>query len=161
MSEPADEHLELPVDPDALARPVHFRLDAALLVALGGTVGTLLRYELAQLEPTRARSFPWGTFIANIVGAFLLGVLLEWLARAGPDRGRRQRARLLLGTGFCGGLTTYSTLAVEADLLVRAHDSTLAVAYLAATLIAGGLASVAGIAAAAGHHRLRRRQSSS
>jgi CrcB protein len=158
VSSLADEHPKLPPDPDGPAerrRPL--RLDAVALVAVGGSVGTLARYGLSLLLPTHAESWPWGTFLANLSGAFALGALLEWLTRCGPDDGWRQRIRLLLGTGFCGGLTTYSTLAVEADLLVRSRHDRLAVAYLVVTLLAGLLATIGGIAAATGHHRLRQR----
>ena len=93
--------------------------------------------------------WPWGTFAANLVGAFVLGVLLEALARRGPDAGGRQRLRLLAGTGFCGGLTTYSTLATEADLLVRADAVGTVLGYLAATVVAGAAVTWAGIALAA------------
>lgn len=158
MSSLADEHPELPLDPDSPAeRPLHLRLDAVVLVAVGGFAGTLARYGLSLLLPTHTASWPWGTFLANLGGAFALGALLEWLIRCGADDGWRQRLRLLLGTGFCGGLTTYSTLAVEADLLVRSRQDRLAVAYLVVTLLAGLLATIAGIAAATGHHRLRQR----
>jgi CrcB protein len=153
-----DRHGELPLDPDTADAPfaLALRPTAIALVALGGFAGTIARYGLARAEPTRTGSWPWGTFIANIVGAFVLGALLELLARSGPDQGWRQRARLLLGTGFCGALTTFSTLAVEGDLLIRAHDAGRASAYLAASLGAGLLATVIGIAAAAAAHRRRR-----
>lgn len=162
---PVDDYPKLPVDPDAPderlgPRPLPLRWDAVALVFVGGFVGTLVRYGLAQLEPTPPRGWPWGTFVANIVGAFILGGLLEWLARAGSDNGWRQRARLLIGTGFCGAVTTYSTLAVEADLLYRTHDEALAVGYLAASLALGLLATIVGIAVATGHHRLRQQVAS-
>ena len=161
MPSHTDTYPELPLDPDAVAaskrRPLHFRLDAVVLVAIGGAAGTLTRYGLAQLETTRPGTWPWGTFLANIIGAFVLGAALEWLARNGPDVGWRQRTRLLIGTGFCGGLTTYSTFAVEADLLVRAHHDRLALTYLVLSLVGGLMATIAGIAVATGQHHLRRR----
>jgi fluoride exporter len=126
-------------------------------VAAGGFVGTAARYGLTLLEPARSGTWPWPTFIANLAGAFVLGALLQGLARSGPDAGWRQRIRLLLGTGFCGALTTYSTLATEADLLVRSHDRWLALGYLGTTLVGGLVATVGGVAAATGHHRYRRR----
>jgi CrcB protein len=149
MARPDDTHPELPLDPDAdPERPLHLRPGAVALVASGGFVGTLARYGLSRLDPTHVRTWPWGTFVANILGALVLGVLLEWLARRGVDGGWRRRARLLLGTGFCGALTTYSALAVETDLLVRGHRPGLAVGYLAASVLAGVLATVLGILAA-------------
>jgi CrcB protein len=90
--------------------------------------------------------FPRGTFIANLVGALVLGLLVETLARRGPDKGGRRRIRLLVGAGLCGGLTTYSTLAVETDLLVRAHRDGLAAEYALLSVVAGVAAAAAGIA---------------
>ena len=162
MSKPIDDHPELPLDPDAAderaASPLHLRAGAVGLVAMGGFVGTAARYGLTLLEPTRAGAWPFATFIANLGGAFVLGALLEGLARSGPDAGWRQRVRLLLGTGFCGALTTYSTLATDADLLIRSHDGGLALAYLITSLVGGLLATVGGIGVATGHHHLKRGQ---
>ena len=155
MAEHADRHGELPLDPDTGDVRFALRLDAVVLVALGGLAGTAARYAIGRAEPTRAGAWPWGTFIANVVGALVLGVLLEALAWSGPDQGWRRRLRLLLGTGFCGALTTYSTLAVETDLLVRSHDAGLAVGYLAASVAAGLLATVVGIGGASAHRRRR------
>jgi CrcB protein len=155
------DRAELPLDPDApeeagVRRPLHFRWDALLLVLTGGFVGTMARYGLSVAAPTRSGHWPWATFIANMAGAFILGALLEWLARGGPDADWRPRARLFAGTGFCGGFTTYSTMAVEADLLVRDRDAGLAVGYLAASVVLGFVATLLGIAVAVGRHRLRR-----
>ncbi len=84
----------------------------------------------------------------------VLGILLEALARGGPDAGLRRRARLLVGTGFCGGLTTYSTLAVETDLLIRAHRDALAAGYaVGSAFVAGVVVAGVGIAFAARVHR--------
>lgn len=138
----------LPVDPDVLARPVHLRPAYLLTVLAGGLLGTPARYGVAQLWPARTGGWPTGTFVANLVGAFLLGALLEVLARHGDDTGRRRLLRLGLGTGFLGSFTTYSALAVESDLLVRAHRPGLAVTYGLATVVAGLALSAAGIAVA-------------
>src|SRR3712207_1753280 len=85
------------------------------LVLLGGTVGTGLREAITLLTP-RVADVPVATVGINVVGAFLLGVLLEHLARSGPDAGRRQDLRLLLGAGGLGGFTTYSALATDTVL---------------------------------------------
>jgi CrcB protein len=144
----SDPSPELPVDPDAIpVRLLHLQPLALALVATGGFAGTLARYGLARLEPASALAWPWGTFIANVVGAFVLGLLLESLARRGPDEGWRRRTRLLLGTGLCGAFTTYSALAVETDLLVRDDRPLLAAGYLVATVLAGLGATVLGLLA--------------
>lgn len=150
----------LPLDPDAAgpgqSPPLHLQPRLMLVVLAGGVVGTPARYGLAEALPTRTGHWPAGTFVANLLGAFLLGALLEGLARRGDDSGRRRLLRLGLGTGFLGAFTTYSTLAVEADLLVRAHRPGLAVGYALASVLGGLLLSTAGIAAAAAHHRATR-----
>ena len=126
---------------------MHLQLVAGVLVFVGGAVGTAARYGCAQVWPTESGSWPTGTFVVNLIGSFVLGVLLEGLVRAGPDVGARQRTRLLLGTGFCGGFTTYSTLAVEANLLVRDHHLALALGYVAASVVAGVRERVAALTA--------------
>jgi CrcB protein len=75
-----------------------------------------------------------------VVGSLILGFLLEVLA------GRRDRLRLLLGTGLCGGFTTYSALALELERLVASGSWAVAGGYLAATLVLGTVAAVAGVA---------------
>lgn len=154
-----DPRPELPLDPDTPSRPtrpLHLRWDAVLAVAAGGVVGTAARYALALGTPTTSGAWPWATFVVNIVGAFVLGALLESVARSGASAGRLQRIRLFGGTGFCGSLTTYSTFAVDVDLLIRDKAAGIAVGYLVASLVAGLVAAGVGIAAAAGHHRRRR-----
>lgn len=139
-------HNQLPLDPDAGSpRPIHVIPSHLLAVFVGGCVGTLLRYGAGQLVP-HTTDWPVATFVVNVVGAFVLGVLLEALSRSGSVRGTR--IRLLAGTGFCGGLTTYSTFAVEVDLLIRGGSAWLAVAYGLCSLVAGVAAAYAGIAGA-------------
>jgi len=124
-----------------------------LLVALGGVVGTSIRQLVAQLLPVGGGGWPAATFAVNVSGAFLLGVLLEALTRGGTDVGWRLRARLFAGVGFCGALTTYSTLAVEVLLLVRGDQLGTAVAYAVVSVVAGLLAAAAGVVVSAAAHR--------
>ena len=84
----------------------------------------------------------------NVLGAFVLGALLEPLGGRGPDIGRRRALRLTLGTGFCGGFTTYSALANDTDGLLRAGSVGPALAYALGTVGLGLVASALGIAAA-------------
>lgn len=125
---------------------LHRRSPALLAVLAGGVLGTLARHGLAVALPVGP--WPTGTFVANLLGAFLLGALLEGLSRT-DDAGPRQLLRLGLGTGFLGAFTTYSALAVETDLLVRDGRPLLAAAYALATFVAGLLLSILGIALAA------------
>jgi CrcB protein len=113
--------------------------------------GALARFGLSTVLPSPG-GWPLPTLIINLAGAFLLGVLLEALVRRGPDTGRLRVIRLLAGTGFMGAFTTYSTLALETNTLLGAGRTTDALIYVAATLIGGAIATVAGIRSAAGHH---------
>jgi CrcB protein len=142
-------------------RPVHLHPAFVLVVIAGGTVGAMARYGLSTVLPSPG-GWPLPTLVINLAGAFLLGVLLEALVRRGPDAGRLRIVRLLAGTGFMGAFTTYSTLALEATNLLGAGRTSDAVAYLAATLLGGAVATVAGIRAAAAQHSrftARRRES--
>ncbi|OZF06101.1 CrcB family protein [Rhodococcus sp. SBT000017] len=150
-----DPNPTLPVDPDsAPPGPLHARPSAIAAVGAGGLIGAPLRYQLGLWFPTAAGGWPVTTFAINIVGAFLLGLLLEGLARLGPDIRRRQRVRLLVGTGMLGSFTTYSTLAVDTDLFLRSNQWWAAGSYAAGTVLVAMVATTAGIAIAA---RLRSR----
>jgi CrcB protein len=129
------------------ARPPHLRVHLLGLVFAGGATGTLARWAVGVTVPHLHR-VPAATFGVNVVGAFLLGALLQGLARRGPDVGRRRAVRLTLGTGFCGGFTTYSALANDTDALLRAGLVGHALAYAVGTLVVGVAASALGIAVA-------------
>jgi CrcB protein len=149
---PVDSDIEVVDTGGARPRPIHLNWRYLAMVFVGGAVGTAAREGLVLAIPNLG-SIPLAIFIINVVGAFLLGVLLEALAKKGPDEGRRRSLRLLLGTGFLGGFTTYSTLATDTTLLAADGSGGLAIAYSLATILIGGAASWAGIAAAASIHR--------
>jgi CrcB protein len=94
-----------------------------LLVALGAAFGAPLRFTVASLYD---RDFPWGTWAVNVAGSFVLG-LFSALALSG-------HAMALLGTGFCGGFTTYSAFAVQTHAQGRARGTAYAVLTIAAAL---------------------------
>lgn len=160
----AEELRQLPIDSDpadtdavtvAGARtrpPVHLNPGFVLVVITGGTVGALARYWLSTVLPAPG-GWPLPTLVINLVGAFLLGVLLEALVRRGPDAGRLRVIRLLAGTGFMGAFTTYSAFALETNALLETGRTADAADYVAATLLGGALATLAGIRSAIGHHR--------
>jgi fluoride exporter len=107
-------------------------------VAVGGALGALARYGVALALPTAGYGFPFSTWLINVSGSLFLGFLLTVLTERRPPN---LYARPLLGTGFTGGYTTWSTFMVDADLLFQHGHAVTAVLYIAATL-AGGLAAV-------------------
>lgn len=111
---------------------------AAILA--GGAAGALTRAALEETFPQHGADWPWVTFAVNVAGAALLGWLTTRLAEMVPPT---RYWRALLGTGFCGALTTFSTLQVEAIRLARDGSVALAAAYVAASIGAGMLAAVA------------------
>jgi fluoride exporter len=103
-------------------------------VFAGGAVGTLARAALSVTFPLPASQWPWPTFAVNIVGAFLLGYFTTRLQERLPLSSYRRPA---LGTGLCGGLTTFSTMQVEILKMLDGHHFGLALGYAAASLAAG------------------------
>lgn len=104
----------------------------ASAVFVGGAAGTLLRVLLTEALPVIPGSWPWPTLVANLLGAFLAGWFVTRLAD-GYHGGRHP----LLITGFCGGLTTFSTLQIELLDLIEAGHTGLATAYAGISLLAG------------------------
>lgn len=102
---------------------------ALLAVAVGGALGSLLRWGLGELLPDGG-GFPWTTFAINVTGSFLLALL-----PAVPAIRRRPLLPLFLGTGMLGGYTTLSTYAEESRALLAAGDTATALAYLLGTLV--------------------------
>lgn len=116
---------------------------AVALVALGGAAGTYARVVVSLVVPDPALV---ATLAVNLVGAFALGYLATRLADgAGGELRRRRGVRLLLGTGFCGGFTTYSLIALQAAMLMGRGDVPVAVLYGATTLALGAVATMLGI----------------
>ncbi|TQM80426.1 camphor resistance protein CrcB [Saccharothrix saharensis] len=104
-----------------------------LLVFVGAAVGASLRHAASRVLP---RSFPWATLAVNVVGSFVLGCV----AGASPD------LVALLGTGLCGGLTTYSTFSYETIRLAEDGRYRQAFANVAASLTTGVAAAALGYA---------------
>ena len=144
--------MDLPIEPDVdaaeqsargsaaspfgAARPARWprlRPDVVAVVFLGGCLGGWTRYAVTQAWPTRSGRFPWATFAVNIAGAFILALVVVIAADIVSSR----YLRPLLGTGFCGALTTFSSIVVTTDLLFAHHHGGTALAYLTASIVAG------------------------
>jgi fluoride exporter len=126
--------------PDAVApRPRRggaAHLDGRELGAIfaGGFVGAAARAELGELLPHGAGGWPWATLLVNVAGAFLLGYAVTRLQERLPLSVYR---RPFLGTGVCGGLTTFSTMQVELLQMLDAGRIGLALAYALVSVLAG------------------------
>ena len=100
----------------------------------GGAIGTLVRAALGEAFPSAPTQWPWPTFAVNIVGALLLGWFATRLQERLPLSSYR---RPLLGTGICGGLTTFSTMQVEIVKMLDVGDYPLAAAYAVVSVVVG------------------------
>lgn len=110
---------------------------AVLLVAAGGAVGSVARYLAGLAALGVPGHFPWGTLGVNVVGSFVLGMVLGALP-AGTT------GRLLLGTGLCGGFTTFSAFSAEAVALAERGAPGRAAGYALASVVLGVAAAAAG-----------------
>ena len=103
-------------------------------VFAGGALGTVARAGLEELAVPDPGRWPWPTFTANILGAFLLGFFVTRLLERLPLSSYR---RPLLGTGFCGGLTTFSTMQVETIKMLEHGHYGLAAGYTTVSVVLG------------------------
>lgn len=128
------------------------------VISVGGGLGALARYGLAEAMPTGPGRFPWATFLANAGGCLLIGVLMVLITEVWSAH---RLVRPFLGVGFLGGFTTFSTYAEETRTLLTPGSVVLAFTYLAGTLVAALLAVIAGVwltrAATGAAHRPDRR----
>ena len=123
---------------------------ASGLVALGGGVGAVLRYQAGRtltglLGPPAVATFPWATLFVNIVGSLAMGLLAGWLARHGSTTG--ETWRLLIGVGLLGGFTTFSAFSLEMMLLIERGQASTAFIYAAVSILAGVTALYIGLIA--------------
>ncbi|MFE0736223.1 fluoride efflux transporter FluC [Streptomyces sp. NPDC058855] len=115
-------------------------------VAAGGALGAAARYGAALAWPTPAGAFPWTTLLVNASGCAALGVLMVVVTEIMESP--HPLLRPFLGTGFCGGFTTFSTYALDSQRLLAAGDPARALLYLGGTLLTALLAVAAGVTAA-------------
>ena len=154
---PADQPRE--TDPfSAVRRTAWPRLRTSVLavVFVGGCAGGLVRYFVSMHWPGATGAlFPWPTFTVNVAGAFLLTVLI---VIASDVLGPTTYVRPLIGTGFCGALTTFSSVVVSTDELIAHGHTDVATTYLAATIVAGFAAGWFGLFLGRSFAAYRRRE---
>ncbi len=114
-----------------------------LLVALGGGVGSMLRYAIQKImQPQSTDVFPTATFLVNIAGCFLIGIFWGLFSRS---ENWSYEMKLLLMTGLCGGFTTFSAFTLEGIGLLKENKTGLFLAYTAGSVLLGLLATYIGI----------------
>ena len=123
-------------------------LIASLHVALGGAIGSVLRYQAGRwttwwLGPQAVTMFPWATLGVNAIGSVLMGLLAGWLARYGQGG---DELRLLLGVGVLGGFTTFSAFSLELVLLMQRGEFAYAALYLILSVALGISGLIFGLA---------------
>ncbi len=117
-------------------------MEKLFLVAAGGAAGSVARYLTGTLV-ARSGGLPWGTLTVNILGGFLMGMLIGTLAlRGGAEQ---ERLRLLLGVGFLGGFTTFSAFSLEVANMIERRDMAGAAVYSLISVIASVAAVFAGL----------------
>jgi fluoride exporter len=121
---------------------VGLRPGVLVSIGSGGALGSVARYEVALAVPHTPGGFPWATFLVNITGSLALGLLMTLVMERWPPT---RYVRPFVGIGVCGGYTTWSTFMTDSTLLARDGHLAMAVGYLAATLVCGLAATIAGI----------------
>ncbi|MBO2454107.1 fluoride efflux transporter CrcB [Actinomadura barringtoniae] len=141
----------------AAARRVRRHRDILAVIAIGGGIGSLARYFIAQAMPTAPGAMPWATFLINVTGCAALGALMVYVTQVWPPR---RYVRPFWGVGFLGGYTTFSTYALELRGLLDHGSWAIAALYGFGSLAAGLTAVWAGASAAryASGRALRRRR---
>lgn len=121
-------------------------MQALLLVGAGGAAGAVARYLLGvQTLRWTASGWPVGTFAANVLGGFLMGLLAGVLAHRGGTAGGGETWRLLLGVGVLGGFTTFSAYSLEVALMIEKRAFGQAFAYSLGSVVLSVAALFAGL----------------
>ena len=140
---------DLPTDPDANLRMPRLRWEmrrppwaVLAVVSAGGIIGACARHALDLAWPHPPGGFPWATFVINVSGCMLIGVLMVLIIEVWSAH---RLLRPFLGVGVLGGYTTFSTYAVDVQRLLAAGAARTAMLYLAGTVLAALAAVYAGV----------------
>jgi CrcB protein len=146
---------DLPVDSDVPERPraaalrahhvLRDRWDILLVIAAGGSLGSLARWALTSTFSYEQGGFAWATAVENVTGAFVLGILMVFVLDVWPTT---RYARPFLGVGVLGGYTTFSTYMLDTRMMLAEGHVPAALAYLFGTLVTGLLAVWLGVLSA-------------
>jgi len=112
------------------------------LVFIGGGFGSALRFLIGKWLNNPNNGIPYGTFTANVLGSFLIGIILGYVVK---NQSIGQTTALLLATGFCGGFTTFSTFAYENHIFLKSGDFLSFAVYTLASIILGFVAVFLGM----------------
>lgn len=137
----------MPPKPSAtgLRQTVSERYDVLGVIAVGGALGSLGRWGLSEAVPHTSSQFPWSTLAVNVLGSFLLGVLMVFVLEVWPPT---RYVRPFLGVGVMGGFTTFSTFMFDNHALATSGAAVLAIVYTVASVALALMAVGAGVVGA-------------
>ncbi|MBE9489035.1 MAG: fluoride efflux transporter CrcB [Bacteroidetes bacterium] len=113
-----------------------------ILVFIGGGFGSVMRYIIGKHLNSTETGIPWGTFAANIIGSFIIGIILGLALKQNT---LSNNTVLFIAVGFCGGFTTFSTFAYENHIFLKSGDFTSFAVYTIASFVVGFLAVFLGL----------------
>ncbi len=137
---PVDPDIEVPQPSPPLRALLREHVDLLPWIAAGGAAGSLARWGLERA--VTGSSYPWATFLINVSGCLLIGALMALVLDVWADR---RYLRPLLGVGFLGGFTTFSTFVLETRDLAASSHGLLSVVYVVASVTGGFVAALAGL----------------
>ena len=105
-----------------------------LLVFLGGGIGSALRFLIGKQFTFDSFTFPWATFIVNLIGSFIIGTVFGYMLVKSK---LSNELLVFLVAGFCGGFTTYSAFAFESISLLKAGQTNLFLSYVLSSILVG------------------------
>lgn len=118
-------------------------MQALLLAGLGGALGSMGRYLCHRmLMHWMPMAFPWGTFVVNIIGCFLIGLFATWYGRGVIQS---ESLRIFLMVGICGGFTTFSAFTIEGIGLIKDNKIGIFLLYMCASVLLGLGATLLGM----------------